>query len=157
MNTTIREILHQFNKDRSSLVPILLKIQETEHYLSHQAVTEVSLFLGISENDVYSVASFYPRLNLTQSAKHTIKVCQCTACHLKIGEGIMDVLIRELNIQPGQTTPDFRFSLEKTAYPGCPDLAPIIVIDNEIHYRMTPAKVKIILEKYRHGDCQGSI
>jgi NADH-quinone oxidoreductase subunit E len=149
MKIIIRETIRQFSKERSSLIPMLSKLQETEHYLSPQAITEVSLFLGVSENDVYSVASFYPRLKLARPVGHTIKVCQCTACYLMGGEGILDILMRELKINPGQNTFDFKFSLDLTCSPGCPDQAPIIVIDDKIHYKMTPLKIREILGEYK--------
>lgn len=61
----------QFTRDRSNLVPILLKVQELERYLTLEAIREVSRFLGISENDVYSVASFYSQFRFSRASDHT--------------------------------------------------------------------------------------
>jgi len=127
----------------------MCKVQEVEEYLTPQAITEISRFLDLSENDIYSVASFYTQFRFPRPADHTIKVCLCTACHVRGGERILESVERELNIQPGQTTHDFKFSLERVACFGCAGLAPAVVIDQDIHSRMTPVKVKEILARYK--------
>jgi NADH-quinone oxidoreductase subunit E len=149
LDNKAREVMVQFTRDRSNLVPILQKVQEVEKYLSPEAITEISRFLDISENDIYSVASFYTQFRFTPPADHTIKVCLCTACYLQGGERILESVERELNIKPGQTTDDGKFSLEKTACSGCSALAPVLVIDQDVHTRMTPAKVKEVLAQYK--------
>jgi NADH:ubiquinone oxidoreductase subunit E len=143
------EILEQFEKDRSSLLQILQKVQEAEKHLSSESINEISRFLGISENYIYSVATFFPRFRFKRPGDHTIRVCNCNACHLVGAEGILESIEQELNIQPGGTTDDGGFSLEKTALPGCSTMAPVVMIDREVHALMTPEKAKEILEKYR--------
>jgi NADH:ubiquinone oxidoreductase subunit E len=71
MDEMTRSVIVRFTKDRSNLVPILLKIQELEEYLSPEAITEISRFLDISENDVYSVASFYSQFRFSRASDHT--------------------------------------------------------------------------------------
>lgn len=149
MSEKAREVMEGFTRDRSNLLPIMCKVQEVEEYLTPQAITEISRFLDLSENDIYSVASFYTRFRFTRPAEHTIKVCLCTACHVRGGERILESVERELNIQPGQTTHDFKFSLERVACFGCSGLAPAVVIDQDIHSRMTPVKVKEVLARYK--------
>ena len=149
MDEKAREVMAQFTRDRSNLLPILQKVQEVEKYLSAEAITEISRFLDISENDIYSVASFHTQFRFAPPADHTIKVCLCTACYLRGGERILESIERELNIQPGQTTEDGKFSLEKAACFGCSALAPVVVIDQDIYSRMTPAKVKEVLAQYK--------
>ncbi len=67
MNEKAREVMMRFTRDRSDLIPILLKVQEVEKYLSPEAIKEISRFLDITENDVYSVASFYTQFRFTPS------------------------------------------------------------------------------------------
>jgi len=71
MDKKAREVMMQFTRDRSNLVPILLKVQELERYLSSEAIREISRFLDISENDVYSVASFYSQFRFSRASDHT--------------------------------------------------------------------------------------
>ena len=111
-------------------------------------MAEISSYLGISENDIYSVASFYAQFRFQRPGDHTIKVCLGTACHVRGGERIADSVERELGIKPGETTEDFKFSMERVACFGCCALAPVLVVDEDVYSRVTPVKVKEILDKY---------
>ena len=71
MDKKAREVMMQFTRDRSNLVPILLKVQELERCLSPEAIREISRFLDISENDLYSVASFYSQFRFSSASDHT--------------------------------------------------------------------------------------
>jgi NADH:ubiquinone oxidoreductase subunit E len=149
MSKQVQDAISQFTKDRGNLIPILQKVQEAERFLSKEAVTEISCFLDVSENDIYSVASFYAQFRFNRPGDHTIKVCLGTACHVKGGERILESVERELDIQPGETTNDFKFSMERVACFGCCALAPVMVIDQDVYSRMTPAKVKEVLALYK--------
>jgi len=138
----VRAIMKQFTRNRGDLIPILQKVQEAGGYLSPEAVAEISRFLDVSENDIYSVASFYAQFRFTRPGEHTIKVCLGTACHVRGGERILDSMERELNVKTGQVTDDFKFGLERVACVGCCALAPVVVIDEDVYGKLTPAKVK---------------
>ena len=149
MDNKLGEVLEQFNKERNSLLPILQKVREVEKHLSPGSIKEISHFLGVSENYIYSVASFYPRFRFKHPGDHTIGVCTCNACHLSGSDDILVRLEHELNIHPGETTDDGVFSLEEVTLPGCSAMAPVVVFDREVHALMTPEKVKEILEEYK--------
>lgn len=149
MNTKTRELVAQFAKDRDNLIPILQKVQAVERFLSPESIREVGGFLGISENDIYSVASFYPQFRFSRLGELTVTVCLCTACHVRGGERILESVVHALNIQPGQTTDDFMFTLETGACFGCSPLAPVMMIDQEVYGRLTPTKAKEVLARYK--------
>lgn len=150
MATTISNVLNQYYRDRRNLIPILQKVQEKEKYLSSESISEISTYLGVSENDVYSVASFYSQFRFIKPGEHTIKVCLGTACHVRGGARVLETVERELKIKPGQTTADGKYSLETVACIGACALAPTIVVDNEVQRSMTPQKANAILkEKYK--------
>jgi NADH-quinone oxidoreductase subunit E len=145
MATQIENILENFSKDRKNLIPILQKVQGEEKYLSAEAISDISCYLGISENDICSVASFYSQFRFTKPGEHTIKVCMGTACHVRGGARLLNSVERELNIKPGQTTDDGKYTLETVACIGACALAPTMVVDNEVHRQMTPQKVSNLL------------
>lgn len=149
MGDRVREIMAQFTRDRGNLIPILQKAQEVERYLSPEVVAEISQFLDITENDIYSVASFYAQFRFDRPGDHTVKVCLGTACHVRGGERILAGVERELDICPGQTTADFKFSLERVACFGCCALAPVMVVDQDVHSKVTPVQVKEVLARYQ--------
>jgi NADH-quinone oxidoreductase subunit E len=145
----IRAIMTQFTRNRGDLIPILQKVQEAEGFLSSEAVAEISRFLDVTENDIYSVASFYAQFRFTRPGEHTVKVCLGTACHVRGGERILDSMERELNIKTGQVTDDFQFGLERVACIGCCALAPVVVLDEDVYGKLAPVKVKGVLALYK--------
>ncbi|HAS04668.1 MAG TPA: NADH-quinone oxidoreductase subunit NuoE [Dehalococcoidia bacterium] len=146
MATTISSVLNQHSRDRRNLIPILQKVQEKEKYLSPASISEISAYVGISENDVYSVASFYSQFRFTKPGEHTVKVCLGTACHVRGGARVLETVERELKIKPGETTADGKYSLETVACIGACALAPTMVLDNEVQRSMTPQKVVDLLK-----------
>lgn len=146
MATTISNVLNQYSRDRRNLIPILQKVQEKEKYLSSESIAEISTYLGISENDVYSVASFFSQFRFIKPGDHTIKVCLGTACHVRGGARVLETVERELKIKPGETTSDGKYSLETVACIGACALAPTMVLDNEVQRSMTPQKIVDLLK-----------
>ena len=151
MTDSIDNLLNKFSKDRKNLIPILQEVQEKERYLSSESISEISGYLGISENDIYSVASFYSQFRFIKPGEHTIKVCQGTACHVRGGARVLETVERELKIKPGQTTANGEYSLETVACIGACALAPTMVVDSEVHRQMTPQKVVNLLKSEQGG------
>jgi len=148
MSEQLLQVFASYQRQRGALIPILQKVQEVSGYLPKEAVSDIAQFLRISESEVYGVASFYAQFRFERQGEHTIKVCQGTACHVRGGRRILEAVERELGIQPGGTTEDYKFSLERVACFGCCALAPVMVVDKAVSGRMTVARVKEILSKY---------
>ncbi len=152
MSKKVKGVITKFSRERSNLIPILQKVQAVAGYLSPEAITEISRFLGITENDIYSVASFYAQFRFTRPGEHSVKVCLGTACHVRGGELILDSVERELNVKTGQVTGDYKFGLERVACVGCCALAPVVVIDQQdVFGKMTQGRVKEMLAQYKKG------
>jgi NADH:ubiquinone oxidoreductase subunit E len=148
MRERLSQILAPYWGQRGVLIPVLQKVQEELGYLSEEAVSEIAYFLGVSESEVYGVASFYAQFRFIRQGEHTIKVCQGTACHVRGGRHILEAVERETSIQPGETTGDYKFSLERVACFGSCALAPVMVVDKTVYGRMTTAKARRILAEY---------
>ena len=148
MRAQLLHILAPHRGSKGALIPVLQKVQEELGYLPEEAVSEIAYFLGISESEVYGVASFYAQFRFVRRGEHTIKVCQGTACHVRGSRRILDEVERELGIQPGGTTEDYKFSLERVACFGSCALAPVMVVDKAVYGRMSVPKAKKILTEY---------
>lgn len=154
MQTTEQETLQQqleklfsrYRGEESELIPVLQDVQEAVGYIPQEAMTETAAFLGVPESKVYGVVTFYAQFYLTRQGKHKIRVCQGTACHVLGGSRIMRAVERKLGIKPGETTEDYKFSLERVACFGSCALAPVMVVNNRVHGRMTPQQAEKILE-----------
>jgi len=148
MSEQLSQIFASYQRQRGVLIPILQKVQEVSGYLPEEAISEIAYFLGLSESEVYGVASFYAQFRFERQGEHTIKVCQGTACHVRGGRRILEAVERELGIQPGGTTEDYKFSLERVACFGSCALAPVMVVDKTVYGRVTTVKAKKILAEY---------
>ncbi len=135
-------------RKRESLIPILQEAQLMFGYLPEEAVSEIAQYLGISRSDIYGVASFYAQFRFERQGEHAVRVCQGTACHVRGGKRIMTEAVQALGIQPNQTTPDYKFSLERVACFGACALAPVMVVDKTVYGRMTTPRVKKIISQY---------
>ena len=140
------EILAGYGRERDNLIPLLQEVQARVQYLAPEAVQRVAEHLDLSENDVYGVATFYAQFRFVPPGLHHVKVCQGTACHVRGSGMIVDAISRTIGIEPGQTSADGKFSLERVACFGSCALAPVVVLDDKVFGRMTAAKTKKLIE-----------
>ena len=104
-------------------------------------MTILSEELHHPESRIYGVATFYTQFKFEKPGEHMVKVCLGTACHVKGGEALLTTLENELDIECGETTKDDKFTLERVACMGCCALAPVVVVDDEVHSNMNPSKL----------------
>jgi NADH:ubiquinone oxidoreductase subunit E len=144
----LSSVLAPYRGQKGAAIPVLQKVQENLGYLPEEAFSEIASFLGISQSEVYGVATFYAQFRFERQGEHTVRVCQGTACYVQGGRRVLDTVTKETGIQPGETTEDYKFSLEKVACFGSCALAPVMVVDKEVHGRITQAKAREILGEY---------
>jgi len=141
MKEEIKKIISFYNKNPENLISMLQEIQEMYGYISQEAVEVLAKNLHLPESKIYGVATFYTQFKFKSSGEHMIKVCLGTACHVKGGEEILTTLENTLGIKKGETTENGKFTLERVACVGCCALAPVVVIDEEVHGNMSPSKI----------------
>jgi NADH-quinone oxidoreductase E subunit len=137
-----------FKGQRGAAIPVLQKIQEEYGYLPTDLMRDTARFLGLTESDVFGVASFYAQFRFTPQGKNAIKVCHGTACHVRGSDRIQEAVEKEIHIASGETTRDRKFSLERVACFGSCALAPVMVVNKDVYGRMTSSKARDILAKY---------
>ncbi|MBA7648175.1 NADP-reducing hydrogenase subunit HndA [subsurface metagenome] len=148
MHEKLRQVLAAYRGQGGATIPVLQKAQEEIGYLPEEIISEIASFLGLTKNEVYGVATFYAQFRFERQGEHMVKVCQGTACHVRSGRRILETVEQELGIQPGGTTEDYKFSLERVACFGCCALAPVMVIDKTVHGKMTTVKARQTLTPY---------
>ena len=137
------------NKDLpGALLPVLHEAQEIYGYLPIEVQQMVADGLGIPLSEVYGVATFYSRFSLTPKGKHQISVCLGTACYVKGSDKVLEEVEKMLGIKSGECTPDGLFSIESCRCVGACGLAPVMMIDEEVYGKLTPAEVHKILADY---------
>ena len=145
----LTEVLAPYKGERGAIIPVLQKVQETFGYLTEEGVSQIAKFFKVSESEVFGVATFYAQFRFTRPAEHSVKVCLGTACHVRGGQQILEAVRRDLGLQSGSTTADYKFGVERVACFGSCALAPVMVIDDRVYGRLTSTKIKETLDKYR--------
>ena len=148
-DSSLSEVRREFKGERGDLIPVLQRVQDIFGYLRPETIRSVSRWLKISENEIFGVATFYAQFRFQPPGRHTLKICHGTACHVNGAESLDTTLQMELGIGAGQTTADGEFSLEKVACLGCCSLAPVVMLDAEVHGRLTGDKLKKVVRKVK--------
>ena len=143
--TTVDALLLRFTPSRENLIPLLHAVQEAAGYLTPTFLKQVAAYLGLSDGEIYSVATFYACFRFKPVGKHCLKVCCGTACHVKGAGEVLVELEKKLGIKTGDTTMDGSYSLETEACFGSCALAPVVVVDGRVAGRVTPAGVDELL------------
>ena len=151
MQDRLADILAPFRGQKGATIPVLQKVQQELGYLPEDAISEVADFLGMTKNEIYGVASFYAQFRFERQGEHNVRVCQGTACYVRGGRRILDTVRQEIGIEPGETTEDYKFSLERVACFGACALAPVTVIDSTVYGKVTTARVRKLINDYREG------
>ena len=131
-----------------SLIPILQQIQDAYGYLPAEILSEVSKQTGLHANHMYGVATFYEQFHTAPRGKHVARVCRGTACHVRGGGTILKIVKQNLEVEEGETTPDFQFTLETVPCLGTCFLAPAMMINKDYFGKLAPPKLRSILQQY---------
>ena len=138
------------------LVEVLADIQESEGYVSRESMESVAELLDVPLIEVVRVANFYKAFSLTPRGRHLLTVCMGTACHVRGAPRMLEMVAGELGIEPGQTTEDGAFTVESVNCLGACALGPVVVLDDDVHGHMTPARLRRLIESVRQADREGA-
>jgi len=149
MENQVNQIVAKYQADRGSVIAILQDVQEKFSYLPREALEAVARELAIPLSRVLSLATFYRAFSLRPKGRSPVHVCLGTACHVRGAQRVLEKFERELGLKSGETTADLAFSLDAVRCVGCCGLAPVVMVGEEIHGKITPAKVSGLIKKYR--------
>jgi NADH-quinone oxidoreductase subunit E len=144
--------LWRYDGAPGELIPLLQSAQDHFGYIPRRAIKYISSVTNIPESSVYGVITFYNQFRLQPMGEHMIKLCVGTACHVSGAKLIVETVQDELGIEVGGTTEDGIFTLFTVACIGCCSLAPVMMVDEETHGRLTPASVRKILRGIRRRE-----
>ncbi|MGB6874325.1 MAG: NAD(P)H-dependent oxidoreductase subunit E [Dehalococcoidia bacterium] len=145
----IDQIIDKYAGEEGVLIQLLLDVQRELNWVPKEVVQRISERLQVPLSQIYRVASFYKSMSLKPRGRHLVNVCFLgTACHVRGGPRLMDRIRDVLGINPGETTRDMKFTLERVNCLGCCALGPVVVVDGEYHGKIMPAKAEEILKSY---------
>ena len=148
------EVLHDYGNVPGALIPVLQITQAMFGYLPESALKKIALGLGKPYSEVAGVVGFYSFFTTVPRGRHMVRVCLGTACYVRGGKPVLQALREELGIEVGETTSDRMFSLDVGRCFGACGLAPVIMIDQDVHQRVKPTKIGKLLDQYRQADAE---
>jgi NADH-quinone oxidoreductase subunit E len=145
----IDSLIDSYSGKREELVSLLQDVQAEFNFLPRDVIIKISEKLDVPLSQVYSVATFFKSFSLQPRGRHIVTVCQGTACHVRKGQRMVDIIERKYGVKSGETTDDMRFTLETVNCLGCCALGPVVVVDGQYHSQMNADKLTKVLEKYQ--------
>jgi NADH-quinone oxidoreductase subunit E len=145
----IAALAEKWREKKGSLIMILHEIQNQYGYIPRDVSMKLSKLLDIPMARIYEVITFYNYFKLDPPGKYNISICLGTACYLKGAPELVEEVKTMLNIKEGQTTQDGLFHLDVVRCLGCCGLAPVMMINGEIHGKVKREEIATILSKYK--------
>lgn len=145
-NNTLETILENRRSQPEQLIEVLQDVQEAFGYIPEDAMKTVGAELGVAVIEVYRAASFYKAFSLAPRGKHVLTVCLGTACHVRGAPRMVDEVQGQLGIEPGETTEDGMFTLERVNCLGACALGPVVVLDGHYHAKMNVDKLRRLIQ-----------
>ncbi|MGB7294673.1 MAG: NAD(P)H-dependent oxidoreductase subunit E [Candidatus Aminicenantales bacterium] len=145
----VTEILTKYQADGSALIAILQDLQEEYNYLPKDVLTQISKELNVPLSRVLSLATFFKAFSLKPKGRHSVHVCLGTACHVRGAQRVLEKFERDLGIKSGETSADLEFSLDAVRCVGCCGLAPVVMVGEDVHGKITPGKAAAVIKRYK--------
>jgi NADH:ubiquinone oxidoreductase subunit E len=146
--TQLDAIIARYKGKPGGLIPVLEEAQVCLEYLPVSAQKKIARELNLPLSRVYGVVTFYSFFTMTPRGRHTIRVCLGTACYVRGGNALAKAIEKEIGVEEGGTTPDRKFTYETVRCLGACGLGPVVIVDDHVHGRMKPSKIKDVLNQY---------
>jgi NADH-quinone oxidoreductase subunit E len=144
----IDELLAEVPHRRAAGIDALKVVQKRRGWISDEALRDVAAHLQLSVEDLEGVATFYSLIFRRPVGRHVILICDSVSCWVMGYEELLAALQQRLGIALGETTADGRFTLLSIPCLGACDRAPLLMIDEDLHGDLSPAKLDDILQGY---------
>lgn len=151
----VARVIEQYRQKPGSLIMVLHAAQEIFGYLPMELQQFIADGMDIPVSEVCGVVSFYSFFSTQKRGKHTIRMCQGTACYVRGGKKVVEAIKKELGVEVGGTTADGQFTFEIVRCIGSCGLAPAMMVDDDVYKQVTPTKLRGILAQYTEQDEQG--
>ena len=152
---TINDIINRYHDKKWALIPLLQEVQEAVGYIPPDAIEPIADALGMFPSEVQGVVTFYAGFSTKPKGKCVLRVCRGTACHVKGSRSILRMIKKDLDLEEGETSPDYQFTLETVACLGACFVAPAMMVNRDYFGKLNPTKVTAVLNEYGKGSKEG--
>jgi NADH-quinone oxidoreductase subunit E len=148
VHSVVQQAVTRHGASPEGLIPVLSEVNRAMGYLPAEALAEISRQVRVPASRVFSVASFYHMLSTRPRGRHVIQFCESAPCHVVGGQEVWQVLQNELQLGPGETSKDGRWTLVTTSCLGVCAVGPVVIIDDDIYGNVEADQLPHILARY---------
>jgi NADH-quinone oxidoreductase subunit E len=152
LRTEAEAIIARYPNARSATLPLLFLVQSAEGYVTDEGMREVAELLGLTSAQVLAAASFYTMLKKRPVGTYVVSVCRNITCSHMGARGVIGALVERMGIEPGETTPDAKFTLETAECLATCDGAPSLQVNYEDFYGMTSDRAVELIDRLDAGE-----
>ena len=145
----IRASLKRYPRPRTAVLDTLRAVQRQFGYCQPEALSEAAAILGIDANALQMLVTFYDLLYDQPVGEHILMPCKNIACYLRGADNLIDYLAKKLDVRPGGTTADGKFTLQPMECLAACDLAPVMIADDSYYGPMDEAKLDALIDRLR--------
>jgi NADH-quinone oxidoreductase subunit E len=131
--------------DSTLVLPCLRRIQEDRGYVADEDIDGLVGYLGVPRIQIEEVLTFYSMLRRKPIGRYHVQVCHNVSCSMRGAERLIDRLSQRLGVQPGQTTPDGRFTLSRVECLGSCGTAPVVMVNERYHELQTDESLEQLI------------
>ncbi|MFP3998815.1 MAG: NADH-quinone oxidoreductase subunit NuoE [Desulfobacterales bacterium] len=144
----LHEIINDYRDRKWALIPLLQEVQEEFGFVPPESIEPIAEALNMFASQVQGVITFYSGFSLKPKGRYVLRVCRGTACHVKGSRSILRLVKKQLELEEGETSQDYQFTLETVACLGACFLAPTMMVNRDYYGRLNPTKVISVLSEY---------
>jgi formate dehydrogenase subunit gamma len=137
----VRAIAEEHAPSPGALLPILHAVQRRFGYMPDEAVPVIAKVLNLSRAEVHGVVTFYHWYRRKPTGRHVLYLCRAEACQSMGARELERHAKEKLRVDFHETTADGRFTLEPVYCLGNCACSPAVMIDEDVHGRVTPEKL----------------
>ena len=153
--SVVQAAVEKHGARRDALIPILSEVNRAFGYIPEQAMAEIRRVvhapedgLFLADSHLYAITSFYELLSTQPVGRHVIRFCESAPCHVEGGRPVIMAIQKELNLNPGETSADKKWTLLMNSCLGVCGVGPVMLVDDDIYGNLTPDKIQAILARY---------
>jgi NADH:ubiquinone oxidoreductase subunit E len=155
MDKVLEKIYEAHREHEGNIISLLQDIQNEFGYIPEDVVTWFSRRLDIPASRFFGIVTFYAQFHLQPRGKNIVTTCCGTACHVKGSERLLNGLVKELNLSGGEnTTTDREFTIEKVNCVGACSIAPVVIVNNKVHGKMTADNLMKEIKKLKEKESE---
>lgn len=143
------EILRRYPTKRAALLPAIWMVQETNGWVSDEAMAEVAEVLSLTPAYVKGVVTFYTMYHQHPVGRTFVQICTTTPCNLCGAEDVVNAFLQHTGCEElGATSPDGKFTVIEVECLGACGFATPVMMNEDFIEDVTPEKVPDLVKQY---------